>query len=67
MGSFESAAQGFVEIRDFQTTGVVAFATGLPFSQLQVGKPSLNGHRVQVKREYLRDARSAIDGLASRL
>ena len=36
--SFKTAAAGFVDIRDFQTTGVVAFAKGLPFSKLPSGK-----------------------------
>lgn len=65
--SFTSASDGFVEIRDFQTTGVVAFAKGLPFSRVVVGKQSVNGHRVQVKQEYLDNARKAIDGLVDML
>ncbi|WP_442771268.1 ParA family protein [Zoogloea ramigera] len=65
--SFTSASDGFVEIRDFQTTGVVAFAKGLPFSRVVVGKQSVNGHRVQVKQEYLNNARKAIDGLVDML
>jgi hypothetical protein len=51
--SFKTTKQAFVDILDFQTTGVVAFAKGLPFSKLQTGKQSINGHRVQVKQEYL--------------
>jgi hypothetical protein len=47
--TFTNLAKGFVEVRDFQTTGVVALAKGLPFSKLQVGKQTINGHRVQVK------------------
>jgi len=65
--TFKATKDGFVEIRDFQTTGVVAFAKGLPFSQLQVGKQSINGHRVQVKEEYLYNARSAMEGLVASL
>ena len=65
--SFKTAYDGFVEIRDFQTTGVVAFAKGLPFSQLQVGKQTINGHRVQVKEEYLTNAKNAIEQLVTRL
>ncbi len=65
--TFNKIEDGFVEIRDFQTTGVVAFAKGLPFSKLQVGKQSINGHRVQVKEEYLNNAKEAIDNLASLL
>jgi cellulose biosynthesis protein BcsQ len=50
--TFETAKAGFVDIRDFQTTGVVAFAKGLPFSKLLSGKQTINGHRVQVKEDY---------------
>jgi cellulose biosynthesis protein BcsQ len=65
--SFDKIAKGFVEIRDFQTTGVVAFAKGLPFSHVQSGKQTINGHRVQVKDEYLANAKKAVKALASKL
>lgn len=64
---FKKLDSGFVEVRDFQTTGVVAFAKGLPFSKLPVGKQSINGHRVQVKDEYLANARSAMNDLVAKL
>lgn len=50
--TFSNIANGIVEIRDFQTTGVVAFAKGLPFSRLRAGKQSIGNHRVQVKEDY---------------
>lgn len=65
--AFKSGDKGFVEIRDFQTTGVVAFAKGLPFAQLQVGKQTINGHRVQVKEDYLENAKKSMEQLVSRL
>ena len=65
--TFKTMAEGFVEIRDFQTTGVVAFAKGLPFSRLPTGKQSINGHRVQVKDEYLQDSIKSINELVSQL
>ncbi len=65
--NFKNINKGFVEIRDFQTTGFVAFAKGLPFSQVQVGKQTINGHRVQVKKEYLVNANAAMDGLVASL
>lgn len=65
--TFKKAKNGFVEIRDFQTTGVVAFAKGLPFSKLNVGKQSINGHRVQVKDEYLSNSKTAIKNLVAHL
>ena len=64
---FKKIDAGFVEVRDFQTTGVVAFAKGLPFSKLPVGKQSINGHRVQVKEDYLINAKKAMEGLVAKL
>lgn len=65
--TFSNSSEGFVEVRDFQTTGVVAFAKGQPFSKVQVGKQSIGGHRVQVKAEYLSNARKAMNGLVKKL
>jgi cellulose biosynthesis protein BcsQ len=65
--SFNSITTGSVDIRDFQTTGVVAFAKGLPFSKLQAGKQAINGHRVQVKQEYLTNSVNSIEDLVNRL
>ena len=65
--SFTSVKTGFVEIRDFQTTGVVAFAKGRPFSKLQAGKQSINGHRVQVKQEYLTNSIRSMETLDDHL
>jgi cellulose biosynthesis protein BcsQ len=64
---FKKVQAGFAEIRDFQTTGVVAFAKGLPFSKLPVGKQSINGHRVQVKEDYLLNAKTAMENLVAKL
>ena len=65
--TFKKIDDGFVEIRDFQTTGVVAFAKGVPFSKLQVGKQTINGHRVQVKGDYLRNSIESLEQLVKRL
>jgi len=65
--NFKTIKKGFVEIRDFQTTGVVAFAKGLPFSKLPSGKQTINGHRVQVNEEYRQNSIGSIDDLVSRL
>ncbi|KAA3527530.1 ParA family protein [Agrobacterium tumefaciens] len=65
--TFNQIHAGSVEIRDFQTTGVVAFAKGLPFSQLRAGKQSLGGHRVQVKEDYRLQVVASIDSLVSKL
>lgn len=65
--TFTKIEDAFAEIRDFQTTGVVAFAKGLPFHSVSIGKQTINGHRVEVKAAYLNDAKLAIENLAARL
>ena len=65
--TFTKCDDGTVEIRDFQTTGVVAFAKGAPFSKLVAGKQNIGGHRVQVKEDYRRDCLKAIDQLVAKL
>lgn len=65
--TFKDAKKGFIEVRDFQTTGVVAFAKGLPFAKVRAGKQSINGHRVQVKQEYLDNCVDAMEKLATSL
>ena len=63
--NFSTPSKGTLDIRDFGTTGVVAFARGCPFSNMPVGKLLLAGRRVQVKEEYREQALEAINGLAS--
>jgi cellulose biosynthesis protein BcsQ len=65
--SFSDTNTGFIHIRDFQTTGVIAFAKGLPFSKVKVGKQSIGTHRVQVKEEYLINAIESIKNLVNNL
>lgn len=65
--TFTNPSAGTVEIRDFQTTGVVAFAKGCPISRLQSGKQDIGGHRVQVKEAYRVDCEAAVDALAAML
>lgn len=63
--TFNKRNEGLTEVRDFQTTGVVAFAKGQPFSKVSPGKQSIGLHRVQVKREYLENSKEAIKKLVS--
>jgi cellulose biosynthesis protein BcsQ len=65
--TFGDPADGTVEIRDLQTTGVVAFAKGCPISRLQAGKQDIGGRRVQVKEDYRLNCAEAIDQLAAML
>ena len=46
--TFGQLKDGLVDVRDFQTTGVVAFAKGTPLYGLKPGKRDVMGQRVQV-------------------
>lgn len=65
--TFSVVSDGFVSIRDFQTTGVIAFAKGQPFSHVRAGKQTVNGHRVQVKQDYLDNCKDALEILTKHL
>ena len=65
--TFTDVEHGTVDIRDFQTTGVVAFAKGLPFSRLKAGKQNIGGHRVEVNEPYRQNCLAAIDAMAAKL
>ncbi|MFE8010880.1 ParA family protein [Streptomyces sp. NPDC057418] len=67
MFTFGKVNEGIVEIRDFQTAGVVAQARGCPLYAQKPGKLDIMGHRVQVKADYLAncvaDARKLVAAL----
>lgn len=65
--TFTKATDGIADVRDFQTTGVVAFARGTPFAVMPTGKLTISGHRVQVKPEYRDLALEAIDNAVAKL
>jgi len=65
--TFDDIKQGIVNIRDFQTTGVVAFAKGCPFYLMPTGRLDIGGHRVRVSPEYRRLCVEAIDDLVRML
>lgn len=64
--TFSKTSEGIIDIRDFGTTGVVAFARGSHFSIMQTGKLTISGHRVQVKPEYRDHALEAIDAIVNK-
>jgi cellulose biosynthesis protein BcsQ len=64
---FDSVDDAFCEMRDFGTTGVVAFAKGISFEDLGAGRHSISGRRVQVKEEYKDDAVKAVNFLCGRI
>jgi cellulose biosynthesis protein BcsQ len=61
--TFSRTKQGLVDIRDFQTTGVVAFARGCPFYQMRAGKFDVGGRRIQVNANQLTPAIEAVEEL----
>jgi len=65
--TFPAVTDGVVDIKDFQTTGVVAFAKGCPFSTLPAGRISVMGQRVRVNDPYRISCLKAIDNLVSKL
>lgn len=65
--TFSDLADGTAEVRDFQTTGVVAFAEGVPFSKLRSGTHSILGRKVQINPEYVALCRDEIDKIVERL
>lgn len=67
MFTFTKAEQGVVEIRDFQTAGVVAFARGCPFYAQKAGRAEIQGRRVRVKEEYLTNCVESVQKLVDEL
>ena len=65
--TFQEVEDGLVDIKDFQTAGVVAFARGTPFVSLHSGTLSVASQRVQVNRDQLEENKEIIDKLARRL
>lgn len=65
--TFSNVDDGIVNIRDFGTTGVVAFARGTPFAVMPTGKLTISGHRVEVKDAYRAQALEAIDNIVAHL
>lgn len=65
--SFNTIENGIANIRDFQTTGVVAFARGCPFYDLPSGRLEVTGQRVQVNEPYRLACVAAMDELVAKL
>lgn len=56
-----------VNIRDFQTAGVVAFARGCPLYAQRPGRLEVMGKRVSVKKDYLENCIDAVQDLVDKL
>lgn len=57
---FHNINDGFVSVKDFGTTGVVAFAEGRPFSRLNTGIHNISGRETRVNQNMLDDCKQAI-------
>lgn len=58
---------GIVEIRDFQTTGVVSFAKGLSFRKTTTGKHTIYDREPQINQDFLDTCIIAIEDLVTHL
>ncbi|WP_319228569.1 ParA family protein [Draconibacterium orientale] len=65
--TFNQTSNGIVEVRDFQTTGVVAFAKATPFSRLTVGRHNIFGTETQVRQDYLNNCKDSISNIVNKL
>ncbi len=65
--TFSNLREASVEIRDFQTTGVVAFAHGTPFSKLRPRVYKMPERDVQVNGQNIQNCVEAIERIVGRL
>lgn len=65
--TFSNIDDGMVDTRDFQTTGVVAFARGCPFDRLRPGNVQLPNKRVRVNAAQLSLCRDEIQEIVQTL
>ena len=65
--TFNDISTGIINMRDFGTTGVVAFSKGQSFTTLNSGRHNISGRRVQVTEAYRKNAVNAIDLLVKQL
>lgn len=64
---FSSLGDGIVNVRDFQTTGVVSLARGCPFQNIKAGRLDLMGKRVAVKEEYRQNCIKNIEEIVGKM
>jgi cellulose biosynthesis protein BcsQ len=65
--TFQQVSHGVINVKDFQTAGVVAFARGTPFVSMQSGTLSVATQRVQVNKDQLDENRAIVKDVASQL
>lgn len=62
-----SKIEGIIDVRDFQTAGVVSAARGCPFYKLKSGRLTLLEKRVSVKEEYKRNCIDNIQKIVDKI
>lgn len=65
--SFDSLECGIMNLRDFQTTGVVSVARGCPLQQLKSGRLELMGKRAVVKEDYRQNCIENVKKIVSKI
>lgn len=65
--TFSDLNDGVQSVKDFGTTGVVAFAEGTPFYSLTSGVHTINGRNTQVNTNLLTDCREHIQAVVARI
>lgn len=65
--TFKKLEDGMIDVRDFQTTGVVSAARGCPFYVLKSGRLDLMGKRVAVKEEYRQNCIDNVQKIVCRM
>lgn len=65
--AFSSIKEGIINIRDFQTAGVVSAARGCPFHQLKSGRLELMGKRVVVKEDYKQNCIESVEQIVNKI
>ena len=67
MFAFKTLDMGIIDVRDFQTTGVVSAARGCPLRKLKSGRLELMGKRVTVREEYRQNCIDNIETIVIRM
>lgn len=67
MFAFKTLDMGIIDVRDFQTTGVVSAARGCPLRKLKSGRLGLMGKRVMVREEYRQNCIDNVETIVTRM
>ena len=65
--SFTNLEDGIINVRDFQTTGVVSSARGCPLQMLRSGRLDVMGKRVVIKEDYRQNCIKNIEEIIQKL